>query len=72
MNKGITAMVFPLIAGTIFARNSTEDEASINKQIDAMISSWNNHNYDDIENYTMESTDWVNMVGLWWKTCEES
>jgi uncharacterized protein (TIGR02246 family) len=48
------------------------DKAAIEVQIDAMIQSWNNHNYDDLESYTTENTDWVNNVGMWWKGRKES
>jgi len=66
------ATVFLLMGGTLHAQNRSKDEAAINKQVDAMIYSWNNHNYDDIKNYTTENTDWVNVVGMWWKGRKES
>ncbi|MET0635170.1 MAG: SgcJ/EcaC family oxidoreductase [Chitinophagaceae bacterium] len=72
MKKGLTTTVFLLIGGILLAQNRTEDETAINKQIDAMIYSWNNHNYDDLKNYTTENTDWVNVVGMWWKGRKES
>ncbi len=72
MKKVITTTFFLLIGVFIFAQNRTEDEAAINKQVDAMIYSWNNHNYDDLKNYTTENTDWVNVVGMWWKGRQES
>lgn len=65
-------MVFLLIGGFLLAQNRSEDEAAINKQVDAMIYSWNNHNYDDLKNYTTENTDWVNGPGMWWKGRKES
>ncbi|WP_221391097.1 SgcJ/EcaC family oxidoreductase [Dyadobacter sp. NIV53] len=60
------------MSGHLFAQTRSADEASINKQIDAMIYSWNNHNYDDLKHYTTENTDWVNGVGAWWRGREES
>ena len=72
MKKAITATVFLLIWGTILAQNRTKDESAINKQVDAMIYSWNHHNYDDLKNYTTENTDWVNGPGMWWKGRKES
>lgn len=72
MKKVLTTTVFLLICGLIFAQNRAKDEAAINKQIDAMIYSWNNHNYDDLKDYTTENTDWVNVVGMWWKGRKES
>ncbi len=72
MKKALATIVFLLIGGPIFAQNRTQDEAAINKQVDAMVYSWNNHNYDDLKNYTTEDTDWVNVVGMWWKGRKES
>jgi hypothetical protein len=62
VKKIITATIFPLLYGTILARERTNDEAAINKQVDAILYSWNNHNYDDMKNYTTENTDRVNVV----------
>jgi uncharacterized protein (TIGR02246 family) len=53
-------------------QDRTDDQAAINKQVDAIIYSWNNHNYDDLKNYATEDTDWVNVVGMWWKGRKES
>ena len=61
-----------LVCKMIFAQDSLKDKAAINAQIDAMIYSWNNHNYDDMKNYSTENTDWVNVVGMWWKGRKES
>jgi uncharacterized protein (TIGR02246 family) len=72
MKKAITSTVFLLICGLIFAQNRTKDESTINGQVDAMVFSWNHHNYDDLKNYTTENTDWVNVVGMWWKGRKES
>jgi uncharacterized protein (TIGR02246 family) len=72
MKKVITATVFLLISGIILSQDRTKDEAAIDKQIDAMLYSWNHHNYDDMKNYTTENTDWVNVVGMWWKGRKES
>ena len=73
MKQLIVATVFLLIlGGLVFAQDRTKDETAINKQVDAMIYSWNHHNYDDLKNYTTEDTDWVNVVGMWWKGRKES
>ena len=66
------ATVFLFIYGVLHAQDRSKDEAAINAQVDAMIYSWNNHNYDDMKNYTTENTDWVNVVGMWWKGRKES
>lgn len=72
MKKVFTTIVFLLLGGFLLAQTRTKDEAAINKQVDAMIYSWNNHNYDDLKNYTTENTDWVNGPGMWWKGRKES
>src|SRR5215210_9580635 len=72
MKNVITTTVLLLICQLIVAQNRTKDELAINKQVDAMIYSWNNHNYDDLKNYTTENIDWVNVVGMWWKGRKES
>ncbi|WP_299289345.1 SgcJ/EcaC family oxidoreductase [uncultured Mucilaginibacter sp.] len=72
MKKILTTTIFLFISGIIFAQDRSKDEAAINKQVDAMIYSWNHHNYDDMKNYTTENTDWVNVVGMWWKGRKES
>jgi uncharacterized protein (TIGR02246 family) len=72
MKKVITTTVFLLVCGLIYAQDHTKDEIAINAQIDAMIYSWNHHNYDDLKNYTTENTDFVNVVGMWWKGRKES
>jgi uncharacterized protein (TIGR02246 family) len=61
-----------IIATTSSLEDQAKNKAAIEAQIDAMIQSWNNHNYDDLENYTTENTDWVNNVGMWWKGRKES
>lgn len=72
MKKIFITIVFVLLCNMIFAQDTTKDEAAINAQIDAMIYSWNHHNYNDLKNYTTENTDWVNAVGMWWKGRKES
>ena len=72
MKKAITITIFLFICGLTFAQKHNQAEAAINGQVDAMIYSWNNHNYNDLKNYTTENTDWVNVVGMWWKGRRES
>ena len=82
MNRTVLAVLAVIalsglvICSTILAQDRTKDEAAdeaaINKQVDAIIYSWNNHNYDDLKNYATEDTDWVNVVGMWWKGRKES
>jgi uncharacterized protein (TIGR02246 family) len=72
MKKVFTITILLLIGGSLFAQDRKKDEAAINAQVDAMIYSWNHHNYDDLKDYTTENTDWVNGVGTWWKGRKES
>lgn len=72
MKKVLTITIFLLIGGSLFAQDRKKDEAAINAVVDAMIYSWNHHNYDDLKNYTTENTDWVNGPGMWWKGRKES
>jgi len=71
MKKIFTTVILLFLCTIMFAQ-SAKDESAINTQIDAMIYSWNHQNYDDLKNYTTENTDWVNVVGMWWKGRKES
>lgn len=53
------------------AQNNSADKQAIEKQVDAMISSWNKHDYSDMKSYTTTDCDWVNIVGMWWKNQKE-
>ena len=72
MKIPLTAAMFLLSCGLSVAQTHATDEAAINGQVDAMIRSWNQHKYDDLKNYTTAETDWVNVVGMWWKGRQES
>lgn len=72
MKKVFTIIILLVVSKMIFAQDTSGDKVAINAQIDAMINSWNNHNYDDLKDYTTENTDWVNVVGMWWKGRTES
>lgn len=72
MKKIITTIVVLLISKMIIAQDTTKDKIAINDQVDAILYSWNNHNYDDMKSYATENTDWVNVVGMWWKGRKES
>jgi len=65
-------ILFLMCSGLVFSQDHAKDEAAINKQVDAMVYSWNHHNYDDLKNYATEDTDWVNVVGMWWKGRKQS
>jgi uncharacterized protein (TIGR02246 family) len=43
------------------------DEKIIDGQVNRMVSDWNTHEFDNMDSYTTEDVDWVNIVGMWWK-----
>lgn len=63
MKKGLLVVAPLLLCFLLQAQNQDKDKTAIEAQIDAMVKSWNNHNYEDLGNYTTENTDWVNNVG---------
>lgn len=71
MRKLVSFCLLFLLSNALFAQAQTPDEVAVDKQVDALITSWNNHNYDDIANYATEDCDWVNVVGMWWKNRRE-
>ena len=72
MKEALTTTIFLLLSGPVLAQNRAKDETAINAQVDAVLTSWNQHNYADMKKYTTEDTDWVNVVGMWWKGRKES
>ena len=32
-----------------------------------MVSDWNTHEFKNMDSYTTEDVEWVNLVGMWWK-----
>jgi uncharacterized protein (TIGR02246 family) len=53
-----------LTAQTAFSQNH---EKEIEKQLTQMVSDWNTHSFNNIDTYTTEDVEWVNIVGMWWK-----
>ncbi|GAB3565780.1 SgcJ/EcaC family oxidoreductase [Spirosoma luteolum] len=47
--------------------NSPADEAAVRATVDAIVTSWTNHDYSDIARWATPDADWVNIVGMWWK-----
>ncbi len=70
MKNLLLTISLSLLSTFLFAQNKT-DEQAINNQLKALFTSWNNHNYDDMKNYTTDDVDWVNVVGMWWKGRKE-
>src|SRR4051794_40474462 len=56
---------------TGFTKNSGDDEKAINNQIDAMIHSWNAHDYTDMDKYTTNDVAFINPLGMLWKGRKE-
>jgi len=65
----LLAMLLPVMSAT--AQSKTADVKAIEKQVDAMVNSWNRHDYSDMKNYCTEDCSWVNIVGMWWKNLKE-
>ena len=61
-------MVFGLL---VKAQDRKVDAANIEKQVDAMVNSWNKHDHSDMKNYTTLDCEWINIVGMWWKNAKE-
>jgi len=57
----------------LFSRAQTKNAAvtAIEKQVDAMVDSWNKHDYSDMKTYATEDCSWVNIVGMVWKNRKE-
>lgn len=53
------------------AQDKKADATAIEKQVDAMVNSWNKHDHSDMKNYTTPDCEWVNIVGMWWKNAKE-
>ncbi|WP_259016621.1 SgcJ/EcaC family oxidoreductase [Emticicia fluvialis] len=56
---------------TLAAQTRTKDQAAVEKQVEAIINSWNRHDYSDMPTYATEDCDWVNIVGMWWQNRKE-
>lgn len=53
------------------AQTKDADILAIEKQVDAMVNSWNQHDYSDMKSYCTVDCSWVNIVGMVWKNLEE-
>jgi uncharacterized protein (TIGR02246 family) len=62
--KPIFISLFLLIAQITFAQ---DDEKVIEKQVAQLVSDWNTHDFKNMDTYTTEDVEWVNIVGMWWK-----
>jgi uncharacterized protein (TIGR02246 family) len=71
MKKLLTLIVCLAISIAVQAQNRTKDSIGIITQIDAMVASWNRHDYSDMEKYITKDCEWINIVGMWWKNARE-
>ena len=63
-NKSLMTLFLLFISLFTFAQN---DSISIEKQVDNLISDWNSHKFENMDKYTTEDVQWINIVGFWWK-----
>lgn len=70
MKKAIILMAMTISISFAEAQNIPAKQA-IEKQVDAMVNSWNKHDHSDMKNYTTPDCNWVNIVGMWWKNLKE-
>ncbi len=71
MKQMISVMILSALATVTFAQNTIEDKKQIEAGVDALIKSWNNHDYADLKDYATADCEWVNIVGMWWKNRDE-
>ena len=62
--KTIFIMLLLTTAQITFAQ---KDKKEIEKQVSQMASDWNTHNFKNMDSYTTDDVEWVNIVGMWWK-----
>jgi uncharacterized protein (TIGR02246 family) len=46
---------------------SQTDEESVKGQVTRLVSDWNSHKFENMDSYTTEDVEWVNIIGIWWK-----
>ena len=68
-----TFILCGMILSGLSAKSQTKnaDVKAIEKQVDAMVNSWNKHDYSDMKTYCTTDCSWVNIVGMWWKGLKE-
>jgi uncharacterized protein (TIGR02246 family) len=55
-----------LIFSSLFCA-AQSDEKLVESQVNLMISDWNTHEFKNMDLYTTEDVEWINIVGMWWK-----
>lgn len=53
------------------AQNIDKEKKAIEDQVDAFFTSWNKHDFSDMQNYIDKDCDFVNIVGMHWKGRED-
>ena len=56
-----------LIFSSLFCYAQNNEKILIESQVDRMVSDWNTHEFKNMEFYTTEDVEWINLVGMWWK-----
>jgi uncharacterized protein (TIGR02246 family) len=67
--KFTLSLLFLLISLACCAQSN--DKTAIERQVKKMIADWNTHEFKNMDFYTTEDVEWVNIVGMWWKGRED-
>ncbi|MVM41037.1 SgcJ/EcaC family oxidoreductase [Spirosoma sp. HMF3257] len=69
MKRLLCLGIMALLTNTIYGQGKAtdKDEKAVRAATESLITSWQNHNYNDMATYTTQDVDWVNIVGMWWK-----
>ena len=62
--KKLFTCLFLVLNGFCFSQT---DEKAVQSQVSQMVSDWNTHEFKNMDSYTTEDVEWVNIVGMWWK-----
>ncbi len=71
MKYTLTLLGFILFGLATRAQTKNADITAIEKQVDAMVASWNKHDYTGMKTYATEDCSWINIVGMVWKNRKE-
>ena len=71
MKSTLTFLAIILSLLSVQAQTKNADVKAIEKQVDAMVNSWNRHDHSDMKTYCTADCSWVNIVGMWWKNRKE-
>lgn len=72
LKQHIFAMFLLLASYSVaIAQPSTGEQKAIEAQIDAWFTSWNKHDFNDMQKYMSKDCDFVNIAGMHWKGRED-